>query len=313
MGPWTGKPAKQRWDAFFNPAWNVAVTQGNNGAWVSRDIISKTRRGWILSPETHPIDLDTDTFLPTDVSYKASGSIYITDPIEASAPTDDSTTKSPRTWEEYVYSLPHRERDFLAFNQETMNPKGLCAHLIDQRSTIIAVSDGACSGQFGSYSWVIGTTTENLWEGTGIARGQPMSAYRAEAYGKLSWLLFLLHYSKFMGMEIKCVIQSYCDNIQIVRHTHLGKTGRNSDFTRPDYDAIQQIRSVQEAISVIKGRLHPTLHVKGHQDRAIPPGGLSRQAMMNIRADSLAKNTLRVITGNVPTVFLNYQHAKYTY
>jgi hypothetical protein len=44
----------------------------------------------------------------------------------------------------------------------------------------------------------LGTDLEILWECRGIARGCPVQSYRAEGYGRLSLLSFLIHYLLYL-------------------------------------------------------------------------------------------------------------------
>ena len=36
LGDWTHEPAEQRWEAYYDPCWDVAITKGQGGKWMSR-------------------------------------------------------------------------------------------------------------------------------------------------------------------------------------------------------------------------------------------------------------------------------------
>ena len=158
--------------------------------WVSRSITEKSRRGWEVSTESWPADFDRDNFIPTDITRRVNGTNLISEPMEAPWLQQTKRT-SPKTWNEYVVSLPSWEKDLIGINHEMENMTGLCSALINESTILFAVSDGGNVGPFGSFGWVVGTTDEIMWEGAGVARGSPMTSYRAEAYGYLALTCFI--------------------------------------------------------------------------------------------------------------------------
>jgi hypothetical protein len=89
-----------------------------------------------------------------------------------------------------------------------------------QNANILAVSDGGSDAalSYGSFGWVLGTDEEILSGCKGVARGYPMTSYRAEGYGRISVLSFLTHYLRFLEIQphdILCIV-SYCDNTSLL-------------------------------------------------------------------------------------------------
>jgi hypothetical protein len=76
------------------------------------------------------------------------------------------------------------------------------------------VSDGGAIKDCLFLLGIIGSDYEVLWECKGIARGYPMHSYRAKGYCRISLLLLLTYYLRYLGihpLDDMC-ITSYCDN-----------------------------------------------------------------------------------------------------
>jgi hypothetical protein len=205
-------------------------------------------------------------------------------------------TRLPLTWDEYVHSLPEWVSTLITNTARSARAKTeLYEALLNESETLCIVSDGGQKDEYGSFGWVIGTKDEILFEGSGPARGQPMTSHRSEAYGKLAWMCFVLHYTEFLGIEIKCAINSYCDNIAIIRGTKFNKEKTAFNSLQADYDILAQIADQQTRLRRIAPRLAQSRHVKGHQDKLQPIHELTRQAQLNIRADQLATQALNEI------------------
>ena len=122
-----------------------------------------------------------------------------------------------------------------------------------------------------------------------------MSSYRAEAYGKLSWILFLKHFTPLLHIRTQCTFHSFLDNLEIVRATQLDSNIQfASSALIPDYDILNAIIQEQGTLNT-QIRLANTQHVKGHQDATTPHHKLSRHAQLNIQADTLATTSLQHI------------------
>ena len=292
LGHWTDEPSRRRWKAYYDHQWKVAATLEPNGTWMAREVTKQTRRGWLLGPPIEPININKELFTPVDriVSRVAC----ISNPEWSNRPNSYEVGKEPRSWEEYIRSIPRWEGTLIQLTNEAPSFRGLWQELIDALATIILVSDGGCADPYWSFGWVIATENEILWEGTGVARGQPMTSHRAEAYGKLSWITFLIHYAQFLGIEIKCKIVSFCDNIKIVNQTALNRIATARDAISADYDIIWQTVKQQEVLKKLAVGLAQSTHIKGHQDKQ-PGHKLNRQEQLNVCADSLATHTLKAL------------------
>ena len=68
----------------------------------------------------------------------------------------------------------------------------------DSPGLFIAHNGGASDR--GSFGWCIATPTAILWEGIGSTQGRKPGSFRAESYGMLAALCFLLHYITFWNV-----------------------------------------------------------------------------------------------------------------
>ena len=124
-----------------------------------------------------------------------------------------------------------------------------------------------------------------------------MTSYRAEAYGKLSWILFLHHYTTYYNITIQSTISPYLDNESIGKRTN-PQVNYTKAYTTlwSDYDILIAIHKEETKLAERTPRLHPTKHVLGHQDDHTPIHRLPLPAQLNIQADKLATIGLRAIT-----------------
>ena len=130
-----------------------------------------------------------------------------------------------------------------------------------------------------------------------------MSSYRAEAYGYLAWMCFVSRYPQFLAIDIKCKIRSFCDNLEVIKHTKYDDCSAWAAI-RADYDVIRQIHVCQAELRRKAKNIQPGQHVRGHQDKKKKQHDLSRQEALNIYADSIATDTLKSMQSEmeIPTM-----------
>jgi hypothetical protein len=212
-------------------------------------------------------------------------------------------------WDEYILSLDPWEHDLIVDSQSELT---LFTAMQDLNAILLIVSDGSQKFTYGSFGWLIGTQTQILASCSGAARGCPMTSYRAEGYGKLSWICYLFQISTFYGFPIRCKFRNYCDNSSIICATpipnqHGQETMEEEDDDAPggcrscpadnplrlDYDLILEIKTAQQRLQTVTDNLEDTIHVPGHQDDNQPFESLNRQSQLNVLADKLAKTKLK--------------------
>jgi len=149
-----------------------------------------------------------------------------------------------------------------------------------------AISDGSFKTHQGSAAWIIeGASPTNRVIGEGFTPGHEddHSSFRSELAGIYTCLLFLYH-CLCHPTTTKPAFYLACDG-KLVLH-QLWNGGRTSP-SELHYDLLSGTRHL-----LSNGGFQVTLaHVKGHQDTGVPTV-LTQDAMLNIEADTLAKDKL---------------------
>jgi hypothetical protein len=176
--------------------------------------------------------------------------------------------------------------------------------------SFISASDGSVRLQdHGAFGWCISLPCgRRLATCAGPVFGTKPSSYRAEGYGMLSLLRFLLRLFEYCDMPPPTCGTIVCDNISIVDKvnsyqspypltdllnvewtplnppTGYASNKSPSSTLNPDWDVLQEIRHTLSDLT-----FRPTIqHIKGHQDRKIPYEHLSLPAQLNVDADTAA-------------------------
>jgi len=161
-------------------------------------------------------------------------------------------------------------------------------------------TDGSAPTGKGSFAWVISTNEgEILAECHGPVFGAKISSYRAEAYGILSVLRFLLHLHQLRrsaNCEADALLSHVlvCDNRSIIlRIKELQQWTRiyPNATMESEWDVLAEIRATLQHFDLHSQPIFQ--HIKGHQDRLRPLADLSLEARLNCKADKLAETYLQ--------------------
>jgi hypothetical protein len=304
LGAWT-HPELRTWSAYYDPSTEMLcrrVTTPANAPsdtavrWKFHTSAIKRNRRFLEVPTTSDPIQDSHpgpNAIPVTILHET------TDQLRCSLPAKTVTdTTSPRicaTFADYVASLPQWEQDLLVHVKEYVLATPLFEVLQKQNANLLAVSDGGADAalNYGSFGWVLGTDKEILWECKGIARGYPMTSYRAEGYGRISVLSFLTHYIRFLEIQPHDTLRivSYCDNTSLLGQEetfHTRDIDSSSMYTKPDHDIIMQLSALRANLPFHLA----SLHVRGHQDEKCDFKLLPRPAQLNVLADRLATEVL---------------------
>jgi len=149
-----------------------------------------------------------------------------------------------------------------------------------------AVSDGSFKTNQGSVAWIIeGAHPTNRVIGEGFTPGQEddHSSFRSELAGIYTCLLFL-HHCFPHTKTTKPDFYLACDG-KLVLHRLWNR--RKTSVSEPHYDLLSGTCNL-----LSNSGFQVTLaHVKGHQDTGVPTV-LTQDVMLNIEADTLAKDKL---------------------
>ena len=208
--------------------------------------------------------------------------------------------RSPSTtFAEAIATLQPWEQELLRFAEFTDEPFEFCT---DLQPHLRAVSDGSVRHDTqGAFGWSMRNEFNNtVASGMGPARGGgTMTSYRAEAYGMLAILRFLIRLAEFtemsyqwtgiIGTDSQSLLDTLCGKdetrLERDRDEPINMTGTTVvlDCACPDWDILIEI---QDSLSKLSGI---TLqHVKGHQDREREYHTLDQMAQLNVDADARA-------------------------
>jgi exonuclease III len=242
----------------------------------------------LIPPYARPVEVHP-TAEPGGWHHTHPGQMITPQPLPSSA--------LPDTFTEYVQTLEEWERELLQFVDLRLDPFEFCVQL---QPHFTSGCDGSVipTTQHSAFGWSIrderGTTAA---QGMGPAPGSKPTSYRAEAYGMLSLMRFLIRMAEYNDMHWswKGVIgtdsQSLLDTLNgkdkdpQEEDTPLAIHGPTVvlDVLCPDWDILIEIQHAKEQLPDVTWQ-----YVQGHQDRDKPYATLSTMAQLNVDADRKA-------------------------
>jgi ribonuclease HI len=166
-------------------------------------------------------------------------------------------------------------------------------------STFRAVSDGSVRHHtHGAFGLVLSSSTgERLAYGMGPASGQKPTSYRAEAYGLLSLMRFLIRVKEYSAMHEDWSGTIGTDSQSVLETLHGGHMDSQVvdtpvDLSRgrvvleplcPDWDVLIEIQDAMTHLSQVQ-----LAYVKGHQDWDQSYERLNLMGQLNVDADHKA-------------------------
>ena len=204
-----------------------------------------------------------------------------------------------------VNTLPPWKAELMPFIALSITPSKLSTAIenIDSNPScpILAACDGS-GGSTTTFGWTLCSGSSDLAHCYGPVSGYRANAYRAEATGLLSLLIFLdlIWPSQFSSTSSPLPI--YIDNQALCKRVHAHQRRiyySPNEALGPERDLLLQIEHILDHSS-----LRITIcHERGHQDRDTPLHLLPYPAQANCRADSLA-TVAQTITHSHPIASL---------
>jgi hypothetical protein len=205
-------------------------------------------------------------------------------------------------FQEYLGSLPEWQQEILAGVSGPSGPDSLGQVLL-QGLHLFLCSDGGAKDHAGSFGWVIATSTQILWECSGIASRWYANSFRSEGVGQLSLLVFFEAYILYHGLqdiptpvlppESDPWLRIATDNEDLITHITQGLTTKKT-FTGAalcsEYDVLFEIVEIARRLPV---KL-TWEHVKGHQDDQKKWYKLDWMKTLNVCADHHATDGLAI-------------------
>ena len=212
-------------------------------------------------------------------------------------PPPHPLTLRPDTFDAYVQTMDEWERELLQFVDLRMDPFEFCVEL---QPLFKAACDGSVRliSQQSAFGWSIrderGTT---VVQGMGPAPGSKPTSYRAEAYGMLSIMRFLIRIAEYTDMHrswketLGTDSQSVLDTLSgrdvdpQAEDTPVALHGSKVvlDVLCPNWDILIEIQKSMEQLPDVK-----LAYVQGHQDRDKPYHTLCTMGQLNVDADRKA-------------------------
>ena len=237
----------------------------------------------MIPPQAVPVETTERPYTWSIVNgWKPHSAVYAS--LDNTATTVRAIVPTLNTWEKLLLQ-----------NLEVSDPtEETIWHALTTTTCYIATDGSAPYGK-GSFAWVISDGDgQTLAQCHGPVFGAKISSYRAEAYGILSVLRYLLQITRIRertNTEAN-IIRSHplvCDNRAIVIRINELK-GWNKIYPNvtmeSEWDALAEIKATLEALGTAS---QPTFaHIKGHQDSIHPIAELPLQAQLNCKADELA-------------------------
>jgi hypothetical protein len=309
LGNWTARP-RVEWNAYYDKQRHKAFTTDDFENWYEWDL-EQGRRGWtVQSPVSvgKPTRWTIEEMEPADLGKARRATMILWHKHAKTPPTRESTEAMPQSpdntrkkWSRFLKTIPEWEKKLI--EQSTVassDTLSLIEALENPHERITFVSDGGVKDGKGTFGWVAGTSNGAIIaKGEGMVWGNPMTSYRAEAFGKLAWICFVKRFIEYHGIKTECRVRSFCDNESVIRHTRFShKHLRANTALKADWDVLRTIAIEQGSLSWHIDRLEEGLHVKGHQDTTKSTTTLSEQAELNIAADAIASALLERMLAN---------------
>jgi hypothetical protein len=209
----------------------------------------------------------------------------------------EQVTEKTSTFEEYIDRLGTWERNLLQKTGNTRDAHDVTARITESEKTYMVSDRGMING-YSSYGWII-ANDEELTRGSGKAKGaeELMQSFRAEGYGMLAALRYVLHaftYTANWPTSNK-IIHMYCDNLALIQRIGWHEkriVTTPKDVLRADYDLEAAIKDTIDTLRRRKIFIKEK-HVRGHQDRQADYHDLSHEEQLNVEADHEATTALQ--------------------
>jgi hypothetical protein len=213
------------------------------------------------------------------------------------------------SFEEYVGTLDTWEVDLLQHIVLFVDPNLLC---LEAQYNFRAASDGSVLPmESASFGWILSSSQgEHLASNMGPVRGRTVHSYRAEAYGVLSLLRFLIHIGRYTQMHdpwtgtLATDGQSMLDTLEGKENAKRRRAGEpvDLDYNKVVLDVLSAewdvLNEIQHSLRILpKVKLE---YVRGHQDRLESYDALPITARLNIEADRIASQYHQDHRGNRP-------------
>jgi hypothetical protein len=303
------------WKAYFDPHTDELLIRHTETHY---NIHRRRSNGFRLQPDGHTNELPPLCRPASVLKGPQAWATRTTTPI---IPTLELHSRSEGTFDAFIETLPDWEQQLLShidFHSDLYS----IHHCLVSNQTSMGVSDGSVVKDMGAYGWCLSSEDgTRLATGMGPANGMKPSSYRAEGYGMLSILRFIIRLFEYCGTEPRCS-QLYSDNMALILRIDK-QLARNkwypNDTISSDWDVLQAIVNTLRLFD----QTPFVSHVKGHQDDTTTYALLPLEAQLNVDADSAAtlfqadhgatRYLVPIIAGNSAQLNIDNKTVTYSY
>ena len=190
------------------------------------------------------------------------------------------------TWSSYVNQLHPWEQCVL--KNSIPDPSILWTHLIRRDQQWMIISDGSYVMNTAAYAWIIHDDNQILHRSQGMAPGNPMTAFRSELYGVVTWYCCIAHILKYLDIRPTVTILPYTDNMKVIKyHTHLITSSQDKFPFFDDYDLYSNMKHYHHSITNHGLTIHAAQKIESKNLQTSTP--LSLPQRLHKQADQAAR------------------------
>ena len=304
LGKWHFPPDKlsREWFAYFDHYESILYVRAQGPTQTNSNIYNAYYSDSI-NHYTTPFDVTTDLghSSPIDVHPTEDGWKILQYPSKILL--TQSFLPSTSSFEEYLLSQTKWEHYLLSQTQFLIPHEQFFYYL--SFPTLFAATDGSYLewDNTGSYAWILSTSTGiRLAQCTGHVTAHRGSSYRSEAYGLLSFYVFLEKAQAYYGCSIN-VSKVYSDSKSAIDVLADWNCWKPRSTLSPEWDVFIQLATVRSTL----GQYPPVQHIKSHQDDHATYHSLPLPAQLNVDADRLT-STVSPISGSIPPPIFPSSH-----
>jgi hypothetical protein len=249
LGPWLPTWQNYRkWNQVFSPSQGYCWVRDKS--WTCYLNPTTPKRRYHVLDTTNSVKestLDAPDAVPIDLWHHQS-KLHVNIPRGRDEPPPKPTDRSA-SFIEYLREGPEWEKQMFANvrSHETPERSVMSAMAAKQQLTIYV--HGTCEQEKGAFGWSFHVEGNLIWEGSGSARGEPMSNSRAHAYGYLASVMFLAKTIEFYGAYAapRTTVKLFSDSKSWqARKTWFFEriVDRPREYSYPDHDVTLQIETV---------------------------------------------------------------------
>ena len=214
LGAWYGN-IQYKWQAYFDPKLTTVILK-NGPSWDHYSVIQKQRRHWSINKTQMTIDhtppTELEDLIPMDIICNTSTRLLVIPPMAKLYTSPPSTQIT--TWTQYLSTLPTWESRILTEVSPAITNIWQDLHQSNPQWKLIC--DGSFVAPKALYCWKLYDGNNIIYTGTGMAPGNPATAFRAELYSIVTWYSCMYHTMTYFDLQSNVQVIPYTDNTKVL-------------------------------------------------------------------------------------------------